>query len=98
MTENAIKYTEGGHLPACKSVLDNPEYKNSTAYNRYLKFMGQPEDYVMLGNTQYFSPVYEQLKTAYIWTLSKNKSGTVEEHIKGCFDEAMAQIKGADDL
>ena len=60
--------------------------------------MADPADYVMLGNTQYFSPVYEQLKTAYIWTLSKNKSGTVEEHIRGCFEEAMAQIRGSDDL
>lgn len=98
MTENAVKYTAGGHIPACKSVLENPEYLNSEAYNRYLKYMGQPEDYVMLGNTQYFSPVYEQLKTSYIWTLSKNKSGTVEQHIQGCYDEAMAQIRGVDDL
>ena len=98
MTENAVKYTAGGHLPACKTVLESDEYKTSVAYNRYLKYMADPADYVMLGNTQYFSPVYEQLKTAYIWTLSKNKSGTVEEHIRGCFEEAMAQIRGSDDL
>lgn len=73
MTENAIRYTASGHIPACKSVLNSKEYKESEAYNRYLKYMGQPEDYVMLGNTPFFSPVYEQLKMAYIYTLSKNR-------------------------
>lgn len=92
MTENAIQYTQGGHLPACKAILENPEYLNSQAYNRYLKYMGSPEDYVMLGNTPYFSPVYEQMKFAYIWTLSKNRSGTVEEHIDGCYKNAIDDI------
>lgn len=98
MTENAIKYTAGGHIPACKAILENPEYTSSAAYNRYLKYMGQPNDYVMLGNTKYFSPVYEQMKFAYIWTLSANKTGTVAEHIAGCYQNAMNEINGQDDL
>ena len=42
MTENAIKYMAGGHLPACKAIQNNPEYTSSRAYNRYLKYMGNP--------------------------------------------------------
>ncbi len=98
LTENSARYTEGGHIPACKLVLNSDEYKNSTAYNRYLKYMGEPENYVMLGNTKYFTEVYEQLKMAYIYTLSKNKQGTVEDFILQCYNNAMESIRGAEDL
>lgn len=98
ITENSAKYTAGGHLPASKKVLNSDEYKNSTAYNRYLKYMGKPEDYVMLGNTKYFSEVYEQLKMAYIFTLNKNKTGTVKDFIKECYDTAMKKIQAAEAL
>lgn len=98
ITENSAKYTAGGHIPACKLVLESDEYKNSTAYNRYIKYMGDPEDYVMLGNTKYFSEVYEQLKMAYIYTLSNNKTGTVDDFIRQCYQTAMDEINGASSL
>lgn len=98
MTENAVKYMSGGHLPACKSVYDNPEYTSSDAYNRYLKYMGDPSDFVMLGNTPYYSEVYEKLKLTYIYTLSKNKTGTVESFINECYQKAMSDIAAKKDL
>lgn len=98
MTENAVKYTTGGHIPACKSVLNSEEYTSSAAYNRYLKYMGQPQDYVMLGNTKYFSDVYEQLKVAYRFTLSPNRDGTPADHIAYCYKSAMDSIRSKQGL
>lgn len=98
MTENAIKYMAGGHLPACKAIQNNPEYTSSRAYNRYLKYMGNPEDFVMLGNTPHYSEVYEKLKLAYIYTLSKNKNGTVSDFISECYRKAMGDIMAKEDL
>lgn len=98
MTENSTKYTAGGHIPACKKVLESEEYLSSAAYDRYIKYMGAPENYVMLGNTQYFSEVYEQLKMAYIYTLSDNKTGTVLDHIQQCYNTAMESINANMDL
>lgn len=98
MTENSIKYMKGGHLPACKSVLNNPEYTSSVEYSRYLQYMGNPENFVTLGSTKYFSPVYEQLKMAYVYTLNKNKEGTVESFIKEAYDKAMKEIRANEDL
>lgn len=98
MTENSIKYMKGGHLPACKSVLNNPEYTSSTEYDRYLKYMGDPANFVTLGNTKYFSPVYEGLKMAYIYTFSKNVQGTVDDFIKRAYDSSMSQIRAEEDL
>lgn len=98
MTENSIKYMKGGHLPACKSVLNNAEYTSSSEYNRYLQYMGDPSNFVTLGGTKYFSPVYEQLKMAYVYTLNKNKSGTVESFIQEAYTKAMKEIKANEDL
>lgn len=98
MTENAIDYMAGGHLPACKTVLANPEYTKSAAYDRYLKYMGDPTNFVMLGNTPYFSEVYEGLKRVYIYTLSKNITGTVEEFITRSYNLSMSDIEAKRDL
>lgn len=93
MTENSIKYMKGGHLPACLSVINNAEYTSSEEYNRYLKYMGNPANFQTLGNTKYFKPVYEQLKMTYMYTLSKNRTGEVEDFIKDAYQKAMATIK-----
>ena len=98
MTENAVKYTAGGHIPACKTVLNSAEYTSSSAYNRYIKYMGQPQDYVMLGNAKYFSDIYEQLKVAYRFTLSPNRSGTPADHIAYCYKSAMDSINSKQGL
>lgn len=98
MTENAFKYMAGGHLPACKNIAESEEYTSSSAYNRYLKYMGDPSDFVMLGNTPYYSEVYEKLKLAYIYTLSPNKTGTVKSFIDDCYKKAMSDIAAKRDL
>lgn len=98
MTENSIKYMKGGHLPACFSVINNPEYTSSTEYNRYLKYMGDPANFQTLGNTKYFKPVYEQLKMTYMYTLSKNKTGEVKDFIAEAYQKAMSTIRAEEDL
>lgn len=98
MTENAIQYMAGGHLPACKSILENPEYKATDAYKNYLQYMGDPNNFVMLGNTPFYSEVYDKLKLAYIYTLSKNKTGTVESFVEDAYKKAMADIAAKRDL
>lgn len=98
MTENSARYAAGGHIPACKAVLQSEEYLESDAYKNYISKMGSPEDYVMLGNTKHFSEVYEQLKMTYIYTLSSNRTGTVADFIKSCYDKAMEEISSSEGL
>ena len=99
MSENAIDYLEGGHLPAFKAISDSNQYLEKDYYDRYLKYYGDEENFRMLGNTPYYSEVYDQLKLVYqdIFTASKN-SIPVEELINTRYQEALQLISSLEDL
>lgn len=67
MTENAYDYFQGGHLPANKAIMTSEKFTQhkSGYYDRYVKYLGKPEDFVMLGSTPHYSEVYESLKSVY---------------------------------
>ena len=72
MTSHSASYMQGGHLPASKEVLSSPQYLESEYYARYLQEFGDPENFRMLGNTPYYTEVYEGLKSVYIDIFSSN--------------------------
>ena len=99
MTSHSAAYMQGGHLPACKSVLESDQYLNSDFYARYLDEFGNPEDFHMLGNTPYYSEVYETLKYVYTDIFSANKTEmTPKQIIDTRYNEALQAIRSAEEL
>ncbi len=99
MTKNAIQYLEGGHLPACKAILESDQYKEQPFYNEYLKEFGDPNNFKMLGNTPYYSAVYEKLKNVYIDTFTASKKNIpISELVDTRYQEALKEISSLEDL
>lgn len=99
MTKNAIQYLEGGHLPACKAILESDQYKEQPFYEEYLKEFGSPENFKMLGNTPYYSQVYEKLKNVYIDTFTESKNNiSINDLVDTRYKEALKEIDSLEDL
>ena len=99
VTENSEEYTRGGHLPANKSVLNSDKLKSMSHYERYLNKMGNPDDFVMLGGTEYYSAVYECLKNVYADVfLSTKKTTSVSQLINSRYNEALNMISAEEGL
>lgn len=99
MTENSAEYTRGGHIPASKKVLSSEQYIGLECYDRYLSKLGNPEDFVMLGGTEYYSEVYEKLKSVYIDTFTASYNNiTIQDIITARYNEAMRSIQASEDL
>lgn len=99
MTQNAVGYMQGGHLPASKAILQSKQYTESAYYQRYLHEFGDPENFVMLGNTPYYEAVYEKLKSVYIDIFSQNKKNlTPQEIVDTRYKEALQLISSSEDL
>lgn len=99
MTENSAEYTRGGHLPASKAVLESDKFKSLECYDKYLKKFTDPEDFVMLGGTVNYSPVYEKLKSVYMDVFTPANHGTViSQLIQARYNEAIRDIDSAEDL
>ena len=99
MAENAIDYMQGGHLPACKAIYESEQFTSKEWYQRYISELGNPEDFIMLGNTPYYSAVYETMKDLYadVFTPSM-RNLSVEELIQSCYQEALDEISALEDL
>ena len=99
MTENAIDYMQGGHLPANKAILESEQFTSKDWYQRYLVEFGDPENFIMLGNTPYYSAVYETLKDLYsdVFTPSMN-SIPVADLVESCYQEALNEIAALEGL
>ncbi|MBO8426053.1 MAG: extracellular solute-binding protein [Firmicutes bacterium] len=99
MTSHSASYMQGGHLPASKEVLSSPQYLESEYYERYLQEFGDPENFRMLGNTPYYTEVYEGLKSVYIDIFSSNMaSRTPEQIVESRYNEAVQAIQSSEDL
>lgn len=99
MTENSSEYMQGGHLPACKNVIDSEKFKSMPCYDRYLKLLGEPDNFVMLGGTKNYKAVYESLKNVYADVFSSlKKTVSVKDLISARYNEAMQIIQADSDL
>lgn len=99
MTENSVDYTQGGHIPASKKILNSEEYTSRPWYSRYLKEFGDPESFVMLGRTPYYSAVYTGLKQLYMDIFIESKKDvSVADLLKTNYNEAIKKIKSQQDL
>ena len=93
VTENSAEYMQGGHMPANKAVLASDKFKAIDGYDEYLKLMGNPENFVMLGDTKHYGAVYECLKGVYADVFSStNQSVSVQTIINSRYNEAIGII------
>lgn len=99
MTEHSMDYLQGGHLPAYKAIYESEEFKSQPFYQQYLQAFGSPENYVTLGNTAYYTEVYEQLKGVYIDIFTASKlNKTPQEIVTDRFNTALALIEADEEL
>lgn len=105
MTENSAEYTQGGHLPANKAVYESEKFRSMPCYESYVKKLGNPNNFVMLGGTEHYKPVYEGVKGVYNDALDHNKRAddkgneiTVLDLISARYNEAMREISAIEDL
>lgn len=99
MTEHAVDYMQGGHLPANKAIYESEQFTSKEWYSRYLAEFGKPEDFVMLGNTPYYSAVYESLKDLYADVFTKSMSSIpVSDLVSSCYQSALEEIASLEDL
>ena len=99
MSEHSTDYLQGGHLPANKKVYESEQFRSKDYYKNYVQYLGDPEDYKMLGNTPFYSPVYETLKNVYVdvFTSSKNNI-SINDLVETRYKEAVEQIKSLEEL
>ncbi len=74
---SGIDWAKRGHLPAVLSVAASSEYRQDAAFTEYIKFWGEPEDYVVVPPTKYYSYVDTYFKAA----LQKAVSGSNRERL-----------------
>ncbi len=99
MSENSTDYLQGGHLPANKKVYNSDQFRSKDYYKDYVQYLGNPEDYKMLGNTSHYSAVYETLKSLYMDVFTKSKNNiSIDQLVETRFKEAVEQIKSTEEL
>ncbi len=103
MTENAYDYFQGGHLPANKAIIASEKFTQhkSGYYDRYVKYLGNPEDFVMLGSTPHYSEVYQSLKSVYedVFTYNADyQAMTIQQIINARVSEARNDIASKEGL
>jgi ABC-type glycerol-3-phosphate transport system substrate-binding protein len=88
---SGIEWAKRGHLPAVLSVALSDEYLNNTAYDDYIKYWGEPENYVVVPPTKYYSYVDTYFKAAAQKSIAnayKTQSikSMLEAEYKSCLD------------
>ncbi|MBQ9265681.1 MAG: hypothetical protein IJ186_01225 [Bacilli bacterium] len=88
---SGIEWAKRGHIPALKSVTLSDEYKSDSAYEKYVKNWGSPEDYVVVPPTKYYSYVDSYFKGAVQKAISsahkdKNIKDILDKEYKDCLD------------
>lgn len=73
---SGITWAKRGHLPAVRSVSAASDYLNDPAYEEYVRYWGDPEDYVVVPPTKYYSYVDTYFKNAAQKALAASYKGT----------------------
>ena len=61
---SGIDWAKRGHLPAATSVSNSSAYREDPAYEEYIKYWGDPSDYVVVEPTVNYSYVDQYFKSA----------------------------------
>ena len=86
---SGIDWARRGHIPAVNSVSNSSEFKGDADYEKYIKYWGNSNDYVVYGPTQYYSYIDTYFKQAVQKSMSsqfKNKDikGILDSEYKDC--------------
>ena len=90
---SGIEWAKRGHLPAARSVSAANEYLSDPAYNEYVKYWGEPKDYVVVAPTKYYSYVDSYFKSAVQKSLAGSyKDRNVADILKSEYDDCIDYI------
>ena len=91
---SGITWAKRGHIPAVKSVANSNDFKEDPAYEEYIKYWGQPNDYVVVPPTKYFSYIDTYFKTCVQQaTSNSNRATSILDIVKKQYDDCLGYIE-----
>lgn len=91
---SGIEWAKRGHIPALKSVLNSNEYKKDESYDKYVKYWGNPEDYIVYGPTEYYSYCDTYFKQALQQSISSQfKEKSIKELVNSAYNDCKTYIE-----
>lgn len=91
---SGLEWAKRGHIPAVQSVATSSDYVNSEEYKQYIKYWGQPSDYVVVQPTKYFSYVDTYFKNSLQKTMNKDyQSQAISSILQKEYDDCLAYIE-----
>ena len=90
---SGIDWARRGHIPAVNSVSNSSEFKGDADYEKYIKYWGNPNDYVVYGPTQYYSYIDTYFKQAVQKSMSSQfKNKDIKEILDSEYKDCKAYI------
>ncbi|HOE15333.1 MAG TPA: extracellular solute-binding protein [Candidatus Paceibacterota bacterium] len=90
---SGITWAKRGHIPAVKSVALSSDFKNDPAYEEFIKYWGNPDDYVVIPPTKYFSYIDTYFKTCVQKAMSaSNRETTIQQIVNKEYEDCLAYI------
>ena len=91
---SGMTWAKRGHIPAVKSVANSSEFKEDEAYEAYVKYWGEPDDYEVVPPTKYFSYIDQYFKTCVQQATSNSNRGTsIQNIVKQQYDDCIGYIE-----
>ncbi len=91
---SGITWAKSGHIPAVKSVANSSEFKADEAYDKYVKYWGTPDDYVVVPPTKYYSYIDTYFKSCVQQAMSNaNRSTSVTDIIAKQYEDCLGYIE-----
>lgn len=91
---SGIEWAKRGHLPAAISVSNSSAFKADPAYEEYIQYWGQPEDYVVVPPTVNYTYIDTYFKNALQQTLSSSyQNQTVKAILEDQYEDCVSYIE-----
>lgn len=91
---SGIDWAKRGHLPAATSVSNSSAYREDPAYEEYIKYWGDPSDYVVFEPTVNYSYVDQYFKSALQKSLASDFLSTpVKSILDSEYEDCIAYIQ-----
>lgn len=91
---SGVEWAKYGHLPAFKSVMEDESYTGDEFYQKYIKYWGNPSDYITCSGSVYFSDVDSGFKSVLQKSLSTaEKDKDVRSLLSSYYKDTIDSIK-----
>ncbi len=90
---SGIEWAKRGHIPAVNSVAQSEDYRNDPEYDKYIKYWGAPEDYVVVPPTKFYTHIDNYFKGALQKILAASfKDQSIDSILKQEYEDCIAYI------